>query len=195
MVHHVKGAYNGHLAQAFGEGLRMRGSDLPPLLKLMLLMGTYLNRRYLGRVYAKAQNARGFLREQYDAALLRVDILAMPTTPTTAHRHEPAFNAYSEMMRGFATGNNTMVFDVTGHPSLSVPCAKSNGLPVGLMLTGRHFEDATLLRAAYAYEQRVPLGAGLNAGAIGVSRRMRNYASIRHVGSWSRIDNTVSWRS
>ncbi len=156
MVHHVKGAYNGHLAQAFGEGLRMRGSDLPPLLKLMLLMGTYLNRRYLGRVYAKAQNARGFLREQYDAALRGVDLLAMPTTPTTAHRHEPAFNAYSEMMRGFATGNNTMVFDVTGHPSLSVPCAKSNGLPVGLMLTGRHFEDATLLRAAYAYEQNAP---------------------------------------
>lgn len=155
MVHHVKGAYNGHLAQAFGEGLRMRGSDLPPLLKLMLLMGTYLNRRYLGRVYAKAQNVRGFLSEQYDAALRQVDILAMPTTPTKAHLHDPRFDAYAEMMRGFATGNNTMVFDVTGHPSLSVPCAKSKGLPVGLMLTGRHFEDATLLRAAYAYEQNV----------------------------------------
>ena len=59
-------------------------------------------------------------------------------------------------MRGFATGNNTMAFDMTGHPSLSVPCAKSNGLPVGLMLTGRHFDDATLLRAASAYEQKVP---------------------------------------
>jgi amidase len=156
MVHHVKGTYNGHLAQAFGEGLRMRGSDLPPLLKLMLLMGTYLNRRYLGRVYAKAQNVRRFLSEQYDEALRRVDVLAMPTTPTKAHRHEPAFDAYSEMMRGFATGNNTMVFDVTGHPSLSVPCAMSGGLPVGLMLTGRHSEDATLLRAGYAYEQSVP---------------------------------------
>lgn len=156
MVHHVKGAYNGHLAQAFGEGLRMRGSDLPPLLKMMLLMGTYLNRRYLGRVYAKAQNLRAFLREQYDEALRRVDILAMPTTPTKAHRHDPSFDAYAEMMRGFATGNNTMAFDVTGHPSLSVPCAKSSGLPVGLMLTGRHFEDAALLRAAYAYEQQVP---------------------------------------
>jgi len=155
MVHHVKGPYNGHLARAFGEGMRMHGSDLPPLLKMMLVMGTYLNRRYPGRVYARAQNARPWLRAQYDSALARVDILAMPTTPTKAHRHDPKFSAYDEMMRGFATGNNTMVFDVTGHPSLSVPCAKSNGLPVGLMLTGRHFDDATLLRAAHAFEQNV----------------------------------------
>jgi amidase len=120
MVHHVKGPYNDHLARAFGEGMRMRGSDLPPLLKMTLVMGTYLNRSYLGRVYAKAQNLRPWLRAQYDSALARVHVLAMPTTPIKAHRHDPKFNAYDEMMRGFATANNTMVFDVTGHPSLSV---------------------------------------------------------------------------
>jgi amidase len=60
------------------------------------------------------------------------------------------------MIRGWHVANNTAAFDVTGHPSLNVPCAKSKSLPVGLMLTGRHFEDATLLRAAYAYEQNVP---------------------------------------
>src|SRR5579885_1459075 len=119
LVHHVKGPYNGHLARAFGEGLRP------------------------------------WLRAQYDRALAHVDILVMPTTPTKAHRYDPKFDAYDEMVRGFATGNNTMVFDITGHPSLSVPCARSNGLPVGLMLTGRHFDDATLLRAAHAYEQSV----------------------------------------
>ena len=155
MVHHVKGPYNGHLARAFGEGLRKRGSELPPLLKMMLVMGTYLNRHYPGRIYPKAQNVRSWLRAQYDAALARVDVLAMPTTPTTAHRHDPNFSAYDEMMRGFATGNNTMAFDVTGHPSLSVPCAMSKGLPVGLMLTGRHFEDGTLLRVASAYERNI----------------------------------------
>jgi amidase len=45
---------------------------------------------------------------------------------------------------------------MTGHPSLNVPCAKSNGLPVGMMLTGRHFDDATLLRVAHAFEQQMP---------------------------------------
>jgi amidase len=48
---------------------------------------------------------------------------------------------------------NTAPFDMTGHPAISIPCAKSNGLPVGLMLVGRHFDDATVLRVANAFEQ------------------------------------------
>lgn len=48
---------------------------------------------------------------------------------------------------------NTPAFDLTGHPSLSLPCGEVDGLPVGLMLTGRHFEEATLYQLAYAYEQ------------------------------------------
>ena len=46
----------------------------------------------------------------------------------------------------------TAVFDATGHPALSVPCGMSNGLPVGMMLVGRHFDDATVLRAGHAYQ-------------------------------------------
>ena len=128
---------------------------MPRLLKVGLLVGSHLNRRYHGRIYAKAQNLRGFLRAQYDQALERVDVLAMPTTPTKAMKYEPKLDPQTRMMRGWAVANNTAAFDVTGHPSLNVPCAKSKGLPVGLMLTGRHFEDATLLRAAHAFEQNV----------------------------------------
>jgi amidase len=47
---------------------------------------------------------------------------------------------------------NTAVFDLTGHPSISVPCRGVKGLPIGLMLTGAHFDDATVLRAAHAYQ-------------------------------------------
>jgi amidase len=50
---------------------------------------------------------------------------------------------------------NTAPFDMTGHPSLTVPCAKPGGLPVGLMLTGRHFDEMTLLRIADAFERSV----------------------------------------
>ena len=156
MVHHAQGPYNPHLAQAFGEALRLRGVDMPPPLKMSLLVGTYLNRRYMGRIYGKGQNLRGFLRAQYDEVLKQVDIIAMPTTPAKAPQNAPKLDAHARMMRGWHVANNTAAFDVTGHPSLSIPCAKSKGLPVGLMLTGRHFEDATLLRAAHAYEQNVP---------------------------------------
>jgi amidase len=51
--------------------------------------------------------------------------------------------------------NNTAPFDMTGHPAITVPCGKSDGLPVGLMLVGKHFDDGTLLRAAHAFEQHV----------------------------------------
>jgi amidase len=155
LVHHVEGTYNEHLAEEMGRRLRLRGDDMPRLLKINLLVGTYLNRRYHGRIYAKAQNLRGHLRAQYDRALERVDILAMPTTPSKALKNEPKLDPQTRLARGWHVANNTAAFDVTGHPSINVPCAKSHGLPVGLMLTGRHFEDAMLLRAAYAYEQNI----------------------------------------
>jgi amidase len=49
---------------------------------------------------------------------------------------------------------NTAAFDVTGHPALSVPCGMAGGLPIGMMLVGRHFEDDMVLRVAAAYEQK-----------------------------------------
>jgi amidase len=155
LVHHDHGPCNHHLAEAIGRAIRTHGNEMPRLLKVNLLVGTHLNRRYHGRIYAKAQNLRGHLRAQYDHALKRFDVLAMPTTPSKALKHEPKLDPQARLTRGWHVANNTAAFDVTGHPSLSLPCAKSHGLPVGLMLTGRHFEDATLLRAAYAYEQSV----------------------------------------
>ena len=50
---------------------------------------------------------------------------------------------------------NTAPFDVTGHPAMSVPCGMSDGLPVGLMLIGRHYDESTIYRAAHAFEQGV----------------------------------------
>ena len=155
LVHHQNGPCNYHLAGEFGRRLQVHGNDMPRLLKLNLLVGAHLNRHYHGRIYAKAQNLRAHLRSQYDQALERFDVLAMPTTPTKALKYEPKLDEHARLMRGWHVANNTAAFDVTGHPSLSLPCAKSHGLPVGLMLTGRRFEDATLLRAAHAYEEKV----------------------------------------
>jgi amidase len=90
---------------------------------------------------------RGSLRAKYDAALQKFDAIVMPSTPMKSHRRDqPA--PYSMV-------TNTAPFDVTGHPGLSVPCGKSDGLPIGMMLIGRHFNDATLLKLGYAYEQSV----------------------------------------
>jgi amidase len=144
---HHSGAYLPKLGEHFGEGLAARGSDTAITVKLMLILGEYLRERYHGRLYAKAQNLRGRLTMRYDEALKEYDVLAMPATPMKARRIDD--NSPYSMI------TNTAPFDVTGHPALSVPCAKSNGLPVGLMLVGRHFQDATILRLAHAYEQAV----------------------------------------
>jgi amidase len=154
--YHWKGLYNVSFANALGKSLQAQAQDLPPQVKLVVMMGTYLNRAYHGRLYAKAQNQRRVLQAAYDHVLERVDVLVMPTTPMTAHKYDPHLDLRGFISHGWNMLGNTAPFDMTGHPSLSVPCGKVNGLPVGMMLTGRHFEDATLLRVGYAFEQQVP---------------------------------------
>jgi amidase len=118
-----------------------------------VLLGGYLSDRYNHHYYAKAQNLGRRLREHYDEALTRYDVLVLPTTAMTA-RPIPAERSIPEVLAA-ALGNlhNTSPFDVTGNPALSVPCGTSDGRPIGMMLVGRHFDDATVLRAGHAYEQ------------------------------------------
>jgi len=151
--YHFRGYYDAGLASALGGFRKTQGGDLPPTLKLVLLLGSFLNRHYHGRLYAKAQNMRASLREAYDSVLQRVDALVMPTTPIKALRYEPNLRPRALIERGWSMLGNTAVFDMTGHPSLSVPCAMSGGLPVGMMLTGRHFDEVTLLSIGDAYER------------------------------------------
>jgi len=154
--HHWQGLYNESLSAFLGKSVRAQAHDLPGQVKFTVMVGTYLNRTYHGQLYAKAQNQRRELRAAYDRVLADVDILVMPTTPMKAHRYVRGMGLSEIINHGWNMLANTAPFDMTGHPSLSVPCGKSDGLPVGLMLTGRHFDDATLLRVAHAFEQQTP---------------------------------------
>jgi amidase len=108
---------------------------------------------YHGRYYAKAQNLARTLTAAYDAALREVDLLLMPTMPRTAAPLPGPEASLEERFSLGAPGVNTGPFDVTGHPAMNVPCALVEGLPVGLMLIGRRWDDATVLRAAHGFEQ------------------------------------------
>ena len=155
MGHHWQGLYNPGLTETLGKSLRVQGNDLPPTVKLVLLVGSYMGDRYHGRMYAKAQNLRRVLRTSYDRILEQVDVLALPTTPMKAHKHEPDLGPQGIVSHGWDMLGNTAPFNMTGHPAISIPCGKSGGLPLGLMLVGRHFDDATLFQAAHAFEQQV----------------------------------------
>ena len=102
---------------------------------------------------AKAQNLRRALRAAYDAVLAEHDLLVMPTIPFQATEIPPAGCPREEYVAAALNMvGNTSPFDVSGHPAMTVPCAKVDDLPVGMMLVGRRFDEATVLRGAAAFE-------------------------------------------
>lgn len=151
--YHWRGRYWPEIADALAAAVRERAGGLSPQIKLALMLGLHLRREHAGSVYARAQNARPGLSAAYDRALADVDCLLMPTTPGVAHVHDPAMPIHDHLMRGWALLANTAPTDMTGHPCLSMPAAEADGLPVGAMLIGRHFEDARLLALARTFER------------------------------------------
>ncbi|HKA15837.1 MAG TPA: amidase [Myxococcota bacterium] len=133
---------------------RAHAPGFPPLLKLMALSGAFLERRAGSRYYGLAANQARRLRACYDRALDGADALLLPTSPVVAPPLPgPGASIAEQFIRASETSPNTMPFDATHHPAISVPCGDVDGLPVGMMLVGRHFAEATLYRIAYAFEQ------------------------------------------
>jgi amidase len=133
---------------------RHRADELADTVKYTMLLGEYMIRSGRGRYYAKAQNLGRKLREKYDHALSEFDLLLMPTTPLKAPPLPPSDSPRELILqRAWENMDNTFSFDVTGHPALQVPCGMSDGLPIGMMLIGKHFDEITLYRAASAFEQ------------------------------------------
>jgi amidase len=154
MGNNWSGYYTLSLQEAFARGWRSRPDDVSETVKLVLLLGEYMHRHYHNRYHAKAQNLRVLLRAAYDKALANCDVLAMPTIPFPA-TEIPSPDAPREVYVDAALNmqQNSCPFDVSGHPAFTVPCGKVDGLPVGIMLVGRHFEETTVIQAAQALEQ------------------------------------------
>ena len=134
---------------------RSRADELSPSLKINMLIGEYFQKHYRGRYYGKAQNISRRLRRAYDMELQRYDLLLMPTLPMKATLLPPPDAPLSlYIQRAFEMIPNTTPFSCTGHPAMNVPCALREGLPIGMMLIGRHYEESTVYRAAYAFEQQ-----------------------------------------
>jgi amidase len=133
---------------------RARADELSDTLKISMLVGQYHLKHTRGRYYAKAQNLARQLRAEYNKVFASYDLLLMPTTPMKATPLPPADSSLALWcQRAFEMLPNTAPFDVTGHPAMSIPCGMSQGLPVGLMLVGRRYEESTIYRAAGAFEQ------------------------------------------
>ncbi|MCD1624678.1 amidase [Seohaeicola saemankumensis] len=133
---------------------RSRADELSDTLKISMFVGQYHLKHTRGRYYAKAQNLSRQLREEYNKVLASYDLLLMPTTPMKATPLPPADSTLALwIQRAFEMLPNTSPFDVTGHPAMSIPCGMSDGLPIGLQLIGRRYDESTIYRAAGAFEQ------------------------------------------
>ncbi len=147
-----RGLYTTSLLDAH-SGWRYRADELSDTLKISMMLGHYFIKHYRGHYYAKAQNLSRKLRAAYDAALAEVDLMMMPTLPMKATPLPPPDAPRAlYVQRAFEMIGNTAPFDASGHPAMSVPCGMGNGLPIGLMLIGKYYDEPTIYAAAAAFE-------------------------------------------
>ena len=131
---------------------RTRDQGFGTEVKRRIMLGTYaLSAGYYDQYYGKAQKVRALIERDFREAFAKCDVIATPTAPTPAFKLGEKTNDPLEM---YLSDIYTITANLAGVPGLSMPCGMSSGgLPIGLQLLGKHFDEATLLRAAYNLEQ------------------------------------------
>lgn len=130
---------------------RTREEGFGAEVKRRILVGTYaLSAGYYDAYYKKAQQVRRLIKEDFMDAFSQVDIIAGPTTPSTAF---PLGSKSSDPVSMYLEDVYTLAVNLAGLPGMSVPAGFVNDLPVGLQLIGKHFEESRLLNVAHQYQQ------------------------------------------
>jgi aspartyl-tRNA(Asn)/glutamyl-tRNA(Gln) amidotransferase subunit A len=140
-----------------GNYLATRGRGFGAEVKRRIMLGTYaLSAGYYDAYYLKAQKVRTLIKGDFDRAFEQVDALVAPTSPTVAF---PFGARLQDPVSMYLSDACTLPVNVAGLPGISVPCGLSDGLPVGLQLIGRPFDEDRLFRLGRAYEA-ITAGAG-----------------------------------
>jgi aspartyl-tRNA(Asn)/glutamyl-tRNA(Gln) amidotransferase subunit A len=139
-------------AKTLGEMYRRtRDAGFGAEVKRRIMLGTYvLSAGYYDAYYLKAQRVRSLLARDFEQAFAKVDAIVTPTTPT------PAFKLgekTDDPLAMYLADIFTVTADLAGIPGISIPCGKSReGLPIGLQILGKHFDESTVLRVAHVAE-------------------------------------------
>ena len=138
----------------FHHGWRERADQLSETTKLFTMLGTYIRKQHGLRYYGKGVNLSRRLAAAYDQVLAQCDLLLMPTVPLKA-TPLPGPDASREeyVQRALEMIGNTAPFDITHHPAMSLPCGMGDGLPIGMMLVAKRYDETAIYKAAYAFEQ------------------------------------------
>ena len=149
--------YGHSAARKQGEGMSLlelyektRGEGFGPEVKRRIMLGTYaLSAGYYEAYYGKAQRVRTLIRKDFEAAYQKVDLLLTPTTPTPAFKFG---DKVADPLQMYLNDIFTIPCNLAGVSGISLPAGLSNGLPIGVQLMGKPFEEDVLLRASYALE-------------------------------------------
>lgn len=130
---------------------KTRRAGFGPEVKRRIMLGSYaLSAGYYDAYYLKAQKVRTLIRRDFERAFEEFDVLLCPTSPTPPFR---LGEKISDPLAMYMSDICTIPVNLAGLPAISVPCGFVGGLPVGLQIIGRPFDEPTVLRVAYAYEQ------------------------------------------
>ncbi|MFB6089608.1 MAG: amidase family protein, partial [Halobellus sp.] len=141
------GGYEGNWNDAFA---RAREEGFGEEVKRRILLGTYaLSAGYHDKYYKKAQDARAWVKRDFDAALAEADVLATPTMPVLPPELGESLD---DPLQLYLMDANTVPVNLANLPAISVPAGEADGLPVGLQLIGPKFGEAAIVRAASAVE-------------------------------------------
>ena len=149
----VRYGYRARDARVLSEMYRStRDEGFGAEVKRRIMLGTYaLSAGYYDAYYLKAQKVRTLLTRDFDEAFGKVDAIVTPTSPTAAFKLGEKTN---DPLAMYLADIYTVTADLAGIPGISVPCGETREkLPIGLQILGRHFDEATILRIAHAYEQ------------------------------------------
>src|SRR5437868_5696578 len=131
---------------------RSRDQGFGPEVKRRIMLGTYaLSAGYYDAYYLKAQRVRTLLTRDFEEAFKKVDAIVAPVSPTAAFK---LGEKVDDPLAMYLADIYTVTADLAGIPGISVPCGETKeNLPIGLQILGKHFDEATILRVAHAYEQ------------------------------------------
>jgi aspartyl-tRNA(Asn)/glutamyl-tRNA(Gln) amidotransferase subunit A len=131
---------------------KTRAAGFGAEVKRRIMLGTYaLSAGYYDAYYLKAQKVRTLIKQDFEGAFEKVDVLVCPTAPTTAFK---AGEKTEDPLSMYLTDLMTIPLNLAGLPGMSVPCGfDGNGLPIGMQLIGKVLREDQLLQVAYAYEQ------------------------------------------
>ncbi len=149
----VRYGYRAENARTLSEMYRRsRDQGFGAEVKRRIMLGTYaLSAGYYDAYYLKAQKVRALLTRDFEDAFKRVDAIVTPTSPTAAFK---LGDKTDDPLAMYLADIYTVTANLAGIPGISIPCGKtSENLPIGMQIFGKHFDEATILRLAHAYEQ------------------------------------------